>query len=430
METVVTRDRLPLFLALTWVAGAQTIFVLGNDALAATPALNVTRLLWAILAASFLMRFRRGQSSEPWGRVEKAMAIYAGILTLSWITTIPNKDAATLRQDGALLLDGVLMPLSAFLFARNVTWTRARVRTCLWLLAAGVGMYLVVTGLGEYAFTWKIFKPRTQVIVHSQRVTGPFTNALEYGMVASFVLLLTIFLETHTSSRAARLVLWLVAGGLVQGIVFSKGRAVWLAVPLVLGFVSLKYPRARRLAVVVGLTLLAEVLLLRTNRVGGVSERLSEVNPLYNRIAAYVTATNMIIHKPIFGFGFGMSTFRTNKASYQTGWGPLSNEWVARWVRYPGVPHDEFLHVLVLTGAIGLGAYLSLLWVIWRQLSACTAARAGAAALAPGLVVLVQASLIVVLINALFMDVMYLSSMLILFYFLLGIALQTAEQHV
>jgi len=430
MKTAVRRDRLPLLLALTWVVGAQTIFVLGNDALAATPALNVTRLGWAILAALFLVRFLRGQPREPWGRVEKAAAVYAGILTLSWITTVPHKDAATLRQDGALLLDGVLMPLSALLFARNFTWTRTRVLACLWVLAAGVGLYLVVTGLGEYAFTWDLFKPRTQAIVHPDRVTGPFTNALEYGMVASFALLLTVFVHAQTSSRSTQLVLWLVAGGLVQGIVFSKGRGVWLALPLALGFVALKYPRARRLAVVVGLALVSEVLLLRTSRVGGVSERLSELNPLYNRIAAYVTATNMIVHKPIFGFGFGTSTFRTNKASYQNGWGPFSDEWVSRWVRYPGVPHNEFLHILVLTGVIGLGAYLSLLWAIWRQLSVCTATRAGGDRLGPGLAVLVQASWIVVLINALFMDVMYLSSTLILFYFLLGIALQEAEQHV
>ena len=85
------------------------------------------------------------------------------------------------------------------------------------------------------------------------------------------------------------------------------------------------------------------------------------------------------------------------------------------------VPHNEVLNLLVLMGVVGLVVYLGLLRVVWRLLSFARTSAAGRGALA--LAAALQAAAVVMLvISAQLHDMMYLSVVQVIFFFLVGLA--------
>ena len=65
----------------------------------------------------------------------------------------------------------------------------------------------------------------------------------------------------------------------------------------------------------------------------------------------------MISDHPLFGVGFGDAAYISHKAEYLTGIGDLS----AQYAYYLGVPHNEYIHVTVMLGLIGLILFLMIL---------------------------------------------------------------------
>ena len=160
----------------------------GNNALASVPVLNVDRVLYLLVAGFLAIRvLRQPKSLQPLGHMEKVMGIYLTVVLLSWVTTLPDKDLVSFKQDADFLLTCFLMPFTAFLVARNTEWTRERITWCLWVLVGGVGTYLVVIGILQYAYGWDFFTPQGVKNIHTDRATGPFNNSLPYGMVLSII---------------------------------------------------------------------------------------------------------------------------------------------------------------------------------------------------------------------------------------------------
>ena len=410
---------LPVVAAMLWSAVLPALPAFGNQLFASVSVLKTDRLAYLLAAGAMVFQaLRQPRSLQPLGRVERAMAIYLAVVLVSWGVTLPNKGMVAFKQDADFLLTCFLMPFTAFLIARNVEWTSRRVVTCIWVLVGGVGLFLLLLGTVQYAYDWNFLVRPVMRSVHPDRAKGTFDNAVPYGVVLLILLTLALFLYGRSARRGARLVLWPIAFGLLQCIVASKTRAVWLALPVVFLILAVQHPRIRFLAIALTADLALQVLLAPAVGLDfwGLHTRLVQASPVYNRVAASATAWNMIEHKPLFGFGFGISTFQTDKPDFYSSWGNVAPDWAV----LPQNPHNDILNVMVLMGMVGLLPYLALLWASWQVL--WERSRRGAADAANReLASFVQAIFLTLLIVGQSHSVMYMSYPQIVLFFLLGI---------
>lgn len=415
---------------LIWVIGMATLFPLGNERLDAISVFTFDRIAFLIVAALLAMVVARTPAMlRAWGGVEVAMAVYLLVVAASWTWTIPHKDLIDLKRDVNLLLTNFLMPYTAFLIARHAGWSRWQVRTTISLLVLSIGAYLVVVGLIQGLIDWRFLVAEADQSVHRSRARGPFPNAIAYSAMLAVLVPAALVLYADEQRRSRRVVLAVLCVGLIEALVLSQVRIVWLALPAALFYLAATHAPARRPALVVGVGVLAAVMLawlgVDLGALAGpegaaaqrsVAERLAEAGPAYNRIAVWATGLNMVVHRPLFGFGFGARTFLDARQDYYTSC--CGVDW--RWAVECHVPHNELLNVLILLGAVGLLVYLGLLRELWRLLSSGRSASADSflVALAAG----VQATFLLLVLVGQLHDVMYFAAVQVVFFFLAGCA--------
>jgi O-antigen ligase len=428
-----SHDRLDTLLwaaTLIWVVGMATLFPLGNAALEAVSVFTLDRIAYLIVAALLAVAVARHPSLlRQGGRLEAMMALYLAVVLISWATTLPRKNGIDVKRDVNLLWGGFVMPYTAFLVARHAGWTRRQVAAALWVVVLGVGGFLISVGFVQGLIDWRFLVAARDQTTHFTRIRGPFRNAVPYAVVLSLIVPIALTLYARQPPGRKRLLLLALLVAFVEALVLSQVRVVWLALPLALLYFAATGLPARRSAAVFAAGLIVAVGLasIRVDARGiaraegaaqqanGVGGRLADAESAYNRVAVYSTALNMIAHQPLLGLGFGAHTFETSRSDYLTSCCGVSPEWAIPCA----VPHNEVLNVLVLMGAVGLLVYLGVVREIWRLLSAGRAAAPEARSAT--LVAAVQADFIVLAIAFQLHDVMYLSVVQVLFFFLVGL---------
>lgn len=417
--------------ALGWVVGTTTLFPLGNDALEAVSVLTFDRIalllvagLGAVVAARDRARWR------GWGRVERSLALFCAIAALSWSTTLAGKSSVDFKRDVNLLLTGFVMPYAAFVLARHAGWTARQRMTSVRVIVAVIATVLVAIGLVQGLLDWRFLVAEANQDVHRSRVRGPFDNAVPYVFVLTVLVPVALAWYAHAARRRTRVLVALLCLGLVAGLILAQTRIVWVAVPVGLLYFAALSRSVRRpallLAAALGAAIVASLMGIDHRLIGGpnsaaaaprggTATRMRDVEPLYHRVAVWGTALNMAVHRPLVGFGFGARTFVNAREGYYASCCGVSPAWAVPC----HVPHNEILNVLVLMGGVGLLAYFAVLWALWRLL----ARHATRDDTFPRSVALaVQVALLMLAVCAQFHDVMYLTPLQILFFFLAGLA--------
>jgi O-antigen ligase len=421
---------------LIWIVGMVTVFPLGNEALEAVSVFTFDRLGFLAAAALGAVAVARHPGVlRQWGGVEWWMAVYLSIVVLSWVTTLAEKNVVDVKPDVHLLLNSFVMPYVAFLIARHGGWTASQVRAAWLILVFGAGSYLVALGLIQGLVDWRFLVAEANQMTHRIRARGPFPNAIPYSTLLAMLVPLALVARIHEPHGSLRWFLIVSCVGLIEALVLGQVRIVWLALPAALLYLAAIAPAVRSSALIASGGILAVLALAAAGidlrwaaREGGatlqprgsVLERIGEANPVYNRVAVYVTALNMIVHRPVLGFGFGARQFETSRGEYYASCCGVSWEWAAECA----VPHNEILNELVLMGAVGLLAYLGLLRALWRLLASRRASAEASSQRA--LAACVQAVFVLLAITAQLHDVMYLSEVQVLFFFLAGLAVPAA----
>ena len=408
-----------VLLIVIWIVGTPTLFVFVNSLLTAMPAVTVERALFVVLAGLLVARLIFQPSSlKRLDGVEKAMGLYLAVIVVSWMTTLGDKQSADIKMDVYLLVQGFLMPFTAYVIARNIEWSEPLIKAFLWSLLL-VGVFQAAAGFVQQFLGWEVTLSAKSILEHPDRMTGTFGNSLTYGIVLAIVLFMALFLLAHAADPLHRTLLAGLVLALLVCILFSKGRGVWLAVALCFLFVTWRTPRIRPIIVggaLIGGLLLPFVLPFVID-FDDFGSRLKDSASIYNRVALYATALNMFLNRPIFGFGFGVETFKDNKAGFYDTWGAVPADYAA----WPAVPHNELLHILVLMGLVGLIAYAILTFVSIRMLIRNGRRFRASDPFFAEFGDFVLAAFAVAFINQLFMDMMFNSYIMFLLFFLLGI---------
>ena len=405
-------------LAMIWVVGQPTVFVFPNNLVAGVPFFTVERGLFLILLGLVIIRgLTRSGISRPMNRLDWTALAFVGILTLSFLTTLPFKDMKTVRSDVALLFQCYLMPWLSIVIARRIDWTEQDALRLLRLMTVS-GAILVVFGVLQYFLHVQWFTPRSFEVIHEGRTTGTFGNAAEYGSVLSAMALLTLAQFAGARDPLFRAILLACFGAMVAAAVLALTRSPLLGLAVALLIVFFGDPRIRPflIAMAIAGVSAATVVIPLVMDADAVTARFEEMESIYNRITLFATAGKMIAAHPVAGVGFGRYGFSDHKTDYLTGVGNIGAEWAASI----GIPHLEFIHIAVLTGLLGLGLYLlalkacfSSLWAAYTDVHASPFARTMA--------LYVLAMLVSLVTSGLFVDFIAYNYFAALVYFLVGL---------
>ncbi len=341
----------PLTVLLLWLALSPIMdFYLRISLGAGIPDITFTRgavagvFFVVLMQSTFRMRALWGAS-----QTEKAMLVFSG---MALVTLLFRNN---LTQDLQLLLDGYMVPFILFFLAKNLIRDEKDVLDLL-KVGAFAGSYLAVIGLLQYFTNINPFVPEGFISIHEKRATGPFVNAVQYGGVLAILFLSTFYLYTLQRRGAYKTILLLSLFLMVTGVLFSMTRAVWGSLFLACILVAIFIPQYRNVMIKLPLFLLflGIVIILMMPDASFIKERALELGPIYSRLALYATGVNTVLDNPLLGNGFGRySYFEASRDNLTTFSGIPESLGLGL-----DVPHNEFLHILVMLGGLGLWLYI------------------------------------------------------------------------
>ena len=402
-----------------WLTGTPTLFVFANNFLTAIPLLRVERALVPILLAyTIAAPIFLKKKLRPLLPIEKTMFVMVVICSLSLLSVNYDKSIIEAKDSLVFFIHGFLLPYLAFFVARQINWTPRDISILIWILI-GAGVYLAIAGLLQYFFNIGYFYPRYFDAAIEDRSTGSFRTPGEYGLVMATLLFIVLYKFVNTQDSVIRFILLAISALFIAGLFVSLTRASWLSAVAGIAIITLMDKRVRgvisvgaiacAIAFVAALPFFAQQDLL--------SGRIFDITTMYPRITAYTSAANMIMHNPVLGLGFDRFTFFEAKAEYATSFGLVSPQWTV----FAGVPHNDFVHILVLTGIVGLIPFLLIVLWTFRLTQQDTLAASGANSWRIEFSVYVRAIIVAYLASALFVDVLFYGYFIMLMFFLLGV---------
>ena len=406
-----------------WLLGIPSAFVLIDKLIRGSgiPIVTADRALLGFLLLSLLLRLLLGGARMPrLNALEKSMIALLAIVLLSFLSTVPRKSGPDLYQGVVHMIEGYLTPFAGYLLARAQTWSERDLRRLLYYLAA-LAVYLTVAGALQYFLGVYFFSPTyLGVTDKTDRAISGFGSPVEFGHVMACLTLLSLFLFTLTKDAGLRVLILFTAITAALGVALSLTRACWLGAAVALAYVFWKDPRVRRVLVggaLIGATVLAIALpLFMRSEIFG--QRLTELTPIYNRLALWSTAANMIAHNFVFGVGFGYHTFNDEKRDYLVSIGPSA---LGSYALTVGVPHNEFLHVFAMMGIVGFGAYILVYLHAFRITRRSQRDQGAGDGIRARLANYVQAILLIFLVGGMVSEMWTYRYMLTLLFFLVGI---------
>lgn len=366
----------PTGLILTWLATATTIPYWFDVNIGPLPALTPDRALFAVLLSILGCRWLLGrQGFLPLGRLELLMAWFIIFAAASAVASggsrqtnlIVKNPGGSLGLDLVFLTVGYGIPFLGFFLAKNLLRRDTHIRWLLGMFIAA-GVFVALTGVLQDRFGVSFFTPTRITVSHQGRATGTMTSAQEFGLVVGTSLLTAVICFLRSRYVPERFVLAVAIAIMSAGIALNRTRVIWLGLVAGVAVATFYEPALRKRVIAAGMAAtlslaVAWPLIANTELIQG---RVLDLVPVYHRVVTAATGLNMFADSPLVGHGFGRYTYDSEKWPYITGIAGLSPYYALDI----GVPHNEYLHILVLLGLVGFVPYVAMLVLAWR-----TAAR-------------------------------------------------------
>lgn len=412
----------PLLIVL--LIGSPTFFVFLNSYMELIPFLSMERVLFfTVLGMMFINETFQEKNRVRLTTIEILMIIFLIYIFLSSISTLILEDKPLmdfLKLDFTLWIQGYFMPMLTFMIARRLKWTERDIQL-LFRLFVVAGVFLGITSVLQLYFGFNVFMPNARVgelIIHyEERAVGTFYNAVEYGMVISVCIILSVFLYSRTQDTMARMGLLFCLLCMLIGVILSKTRAPWLGTILSLALIGFYDKRARPsllffftsgfIVSIIAIPFLIDI--------SSLSARLQNFGPIAQRVVMWTTGLKMMIYNPFLGIGFARKSFAQAMPDYVVSVGPFS----AQMAINLGVPHNEFIYIAALTGVGGIILYIAIFWLIFKILRS-TYREPLSSQFEKDIALYTGAVLLIFVINAQFVDIGLFNYFLILIFFLFG----------
>ncbi len=410
-------------LVLILLVATPSFFVIINTFLKAkgVPVITAERGLLIFLLLIIFAKVCSGLYKVPkFSMLEKLMILLLVIVFLSYLSTFSYRSNYDLYQGAVLYFEAFITPFSAYLIARTLVWDEDQLKLFIWCISL-LGGYLAIVAIGQYFFDFLYLTP-TYLLVGEDtgRATSGFGSPVHFGQVMAAILVLTLFLYTIISKPPLKALLLVLMVFIFIGEGLSLTRASWLAMLVALAWIYIKDKKIRPLftiGIVVGTLALVSIGPFLINW-DILFTRALDISPIYNRFALWTTAGNMFLDNIIFGIGFGFNAFNDLKREYLFAIGPAA---LGKYALEPGVPHNEFLHILVMTGITGFISYILVYINAWKLCVKNIIKNNDGDNLSSRFSVYAQAILIIFFVSAMFADMWVYSYFLTLMFFILGV---------
>ena len=407
-------------LSILWLVGTPSIFIYANNVLGSIPFLRVERaLLLAMLAALAARHLIERRPLRPLISLEKAMLVVLMIFGTSMTIKCFDATLPAIKENIVLFISGFGLPYGMFMIVRQLRWSDREIDLLLNAMMP-VGIYLFACGVLYYYYEFTFFYPNYYDPPIEGRASGPFIQPPEYGLVMGVLMLLALYQYGRHRDSILRLIYVLLAGMFAVGLILCSTRSPWLGIGSAIVVIGMRDKSVRGI-----LTLGAAAaaiagcgLFFYTDGLKALSERTTDIVTMYPRVAAYATATNVIMHNPIFGLGFGRFSYFDSKHEYATTFGLVSQYWTT----FAGVPHNDYLHILALTGIVGFTAFILVVVRVFRT------AKLGRQIVGRHALLADYARAIVIawLMTGLMVDTVFFQYFLSLMFFVLGVVASRA----
>lgn len=245
-------------------------------------------------------------------------------------------------------VDRILVPFSIYLIIRLSPLNEqnfARFEWVVLIIAVSQGLIGIVSVLSPSLL------PTALSPYRSGYADGTLDNPNVYA-ITLIICGLILFQSAMSRKTGWRRYLFLTTCGIcVIGVFFSMERAAWLALCLVIFGLFWLYPKPMAIFFLVcGILFLIMQGGALSNFIASASSRFSHQQPIYDRIVVTDAMAQMIMEKPIFGWGY--ETLNANITNYY------------RWVGEAFIPrglvtsHNTFMTIATELGLIVFGLYL------------------------------------------------------------------------
>lgn len=410
----------PLIGLLAWLVAAPVLnYYVRIPFPAGVPDVTFQRMVVGLLLVVVFTPVILGRKPFPrMGGTGKAMLAFSAIgLVLCFVGTPP------VTRNLELFFRAYPMAFLIYFITTQVVRSDRDIRTALWLVAL-LAAYLSAIGIYQRFTGNVLFVPASADLNSTYlwqvgRATGPFSSSVEFGAVVAAGLLAIFLLVGHRRNDLQAAVLWLVVPLTALAMLYSYTRAVWLGFLLAAVGTYGWAPRLRRL-------------LARTALLGAVAAaiatpilwsdtlfaaRVQAVNPLTGRLLMYPTALRMAIHRPLFGYGVSPTTFGQARGEFFGSFAGIGTS----TGQYLNPPHNELLHVLVLTGFVGLAAYVAIYVTLWRRSRRLKELLAPGDTFGQSCLAFYRGVFILLFVNAFFIDLVFLTYLTTFAFFIFGL---------
>jgi len=343
------------------------------------PNITMNRVAVALVMVSLMLAVMlRRRRLLPMGPIEASMLLLSAIMLGD--IYIRSESAG---EDVLLLLDEYLTPFLLFVAFKNLVAGGADVRKALLALALSC-LYLAPHGAYQFIThsdpPFWIGPPDTvhSLVEEQGRARGPFTDSVSYGALGNVVFLSALFLLGWSQKLSHRLLLTMLLAGAGGIVLLALTRSVWLGLLMAL---LLAIVWERRLRPIVLALLLAGTLsigagmLFLTDSAEAVSERATDYETVYIRIALYNAALTMAVQQPFIGYGrHATEQFQRDRPKYVSDFMGIGAEWGI----LAGPPHNALISMTLMYGVFGTAVYASIFVRIVRSLRALRRLRVDA----------------------------------------------------
>jgi O-antigen ligase len=349
----------PLKALLLWLVASPILdFYLRISLGAGVPDITFTRAtvvsLFLVILLQIVLNMR---GLMPRQQTENFLLIFFGLAIFSMMMR------GGLIRNLQVFLDGYATPFALFFLSKNLIREEEDFRSFLFALYI-VGFYLAAIGIVQYFTDFNLFAPDTLIVTHSSRAYGPFGNSVEYGGVMAILFFAVLYFYTeYAKSKKVFIFANLVLIGVATFL--SLTRAVWLSLIIGLFIIAYYLPRYRKIMAFFSVSAVVSVISawMLLPATGALKERAGDIGAIFSRIPLYATALKTAMKKPLLGYGFGANTFfnasRDNLVSIS-----FIPEHLGLSL---SVPHNEFLHILVMLGLVGLAAYIGIFYSSFKK---------------------------------------------------------------
>lgn len=249
-----------------------------------------------------------------------------------------------------------LVPFMLFLAGPVAFATGAQRRILLGaLLAVGVylGLMALFQGIGLHALVFPKYIVDLSAEIQTGRARGPFLDAAINGVALFYCAIAAMIAYATDPQPWVKRIALAIAALCLFDLIFTQERSVWIGAVAAILCAAAAAPALRRRLLVLGpLAVLAIVaaFVVIPGLYAHTTERIGDQRTEWDRLNLDKAAENMILARPLFGFGLGTFTERSAPYFQQNPDFPLTNT--------NGELHNVFLSFATELGLVGTSIWL------------------------------------------------------------------------